>query len=119
MFKKMKIVVPVIAVLTLMLGLANIAHAKKGSHLSGVVNVNTASAEELALIPGIGESKANAIAEYRSTEKFASTEDLMKVKGIGQKLFDKIQEYVTVDGPTTAQMIKDVSLDTPTAGDQS
>jgi competence protein ComEA len=62
------------------------------------VNINTASAEELTTVPGIGEAKARAIVEYRSSQKFTSTEDLMNVKGIGEKLYAKVAPYVTVSG---------------------
>lgn len=120
MFKKTKLIVPVLAIIAIIIGLSIKAEAKKGSHLTGTVNINNASAEDLTLIPGIGPSKAAAIVSYRETEKFNSVEDLIKVKGIGEKLLSNIQPYVTVDGPTTAKMVEDESLelDTPTAGEQ-
>jgi competence protein ComEA len=64
------------------------------------VNVNTASAAELASLPGIGPSKAQAIVEHRAKEPFTRAEDLRKVKGIGPKLYDTIREQITVgDAP--------------------
>jgi competence protein ComEA len=65
------------------------------------VNVNTASAAELASLPGIGPSKAQAIVEHRAKEPFTRAEDLRKVKGIGPKLYDAIREQITV-GDTPA-----------------
>jgi len=96
----------------------NTAEAKKGEQLAGVVNINTATAEELTMLPGIGSAKAAAIVEYRETTKFNTVEDIKKVKGIGEKLFNQISPYITVDGPTTAKMVKGVSIekDTPTVG---
>lgn len=61
------------------------------------VNINTASAEELVTIKGLGESKANAIISYRNTNgNFKSIEDIKNVSGIGDALFNKIKELITV-----------------------
>ena len=65
------------------------------------INLNTASATELARLPGIGPSKAQAIVEFRAKEPFTKTDDLRKVKGIGDKLYDSIKDQVTVgDAPS-------------------
>jgi len=63
------------------------------------VNINTASAYELeALLPGIGEKKAQAIVEYRQiTGGFDSIYELLEVPGIGEKLFEKISPYCTTE----------------------
>lgn len=62
-----------------------------------LLNLNSATLDELVELPGIGEQKANAIIEYRSTYgDFASLEDLLYVPGIGQSLLDTIRNYVTV-----------------------
>ena len=64
------------------------------------VNLNTASAAELATLPGIGPAKAQAIVEHRAKAPFASPDELRKVKGIGDKLYDSIRERITVgDAP--------------------
>lgn len=61
------------------------------------VNINTANAAELDKLYGIGESKAQAIIEYRNAHgKFQSPEDLMKVNGIKQGEFDKIKDHISV-----------------------
>ena len=57
---------------------------------NGLVNINTASKEELMTLNGIGESKANSIIEYRKTNKFNTIEDIMNVSGIGEKFFEQI-----------------------------
>jgi competence protein ComEA len=64
------------------------------------VNLNTASAAELATLPGIGPAKAQAIVEHRAKAPFGTPDDLRKVKGIGDKLYDSIRERITVgDAP--------------------
>ena len=69
----------------------------------GRVNLNTASPAELATLPGIGPSKAQAIVDHRAKEPFSSPDDLRKVKGIGNKLYDSIRERITVgDAPASS-----------------
>jgi competence protein ComEA len=62
------------------------------------VDINTASVEELARLPGIGPAKAQAIVEYRSEEPFRKPEDLRKVKGIGDKLYEQLKDQISVGG---------------------
>jgi comEA protein len=68
---------------------------------AGVVNINTATAEQLQLLPGVGPSKARAIVKYRARAKFKATYALIRVRGIGRKTFRKLRRYLTVKGPTT------------------
>jgi competence protein ComEA len=59
------------------------------------VNINTASAEELDALPGIGPTKAQAIVDYRNANgPFKSIEDIQKVSGIKSGEFSKIQDYI-------------------------
>lgn len=64
----------------------------------GVININTASVEELSKLPGIGKSKAELIVAYRQTHPFKAVSELTEVKGIGPKMLEKIQGHITVDG---------------------
>ena len=62
------------------------------------VNINTASVSELMTLPGIGKSKAEAIAEYRKKAGgFSCTEDLMKVPGIKEGTFEGIKEQIRTE----------------------
>ena len=63
---------------------------------SNLVNINTASKEELMDLTGIGASKADAIIKYRTESKFVSIEDLKNVSGIGDSLYDSIKNNITV-----------------------
>lgn len=61
-----------------------------------LININTATKEELMTLSSIGEAKAKCIIEYREKNKFNKIEDILNVSGIGEALFDKIKEYITV-----------------------
>lgn len=61
------------------------------------ININTATKVELQLIPGIGETLADRIIEYRKTNKFTKPEDLTKISGIGATSVEKMIPYVTVE----------------------
>ena len=69
--------------------------------LDGVVNINQASATELALLPGIGASKAGRIVLYRAKRPFKKAVELARVKGIGLKTVRKLKSYLRVEGRTT------------------
>ena len=63
---------------------------------STVVNLNTATKEELMTVNGIGEAKADAIIKYREEHPFTSTEQLKEVNGIGDSIYDKVKDSFTV-----------------------
>lgn len=68
---------------------------------SGVVNVNTADAAQLQLLPRIGAKVAQRIIEARTEQPFQSVQDLAKVKGIGAQTMVLLAPYVVLEGPTT------------------
>jgi len=62
------------------------------------ININTATADELTTLNGIGKVKAEAIVTYRTQNgHFQTIDDLAKVKGIGSKIIEKIKPEITVD----------------------
>lgn len=70
---------------------------------SGPLNVNTASAAELASLKGIGPAKAQAIVEHRDKNgQFKSVDDLKLVRGIGDKMLEQLRAQVTVGGANGA-----------------
>ncbi len=69
---------------------------------AGVVNLNTADATQLSLLPRVGAKAAQRIVDYRREHGlFKKTSDLMQVKGFGDKKYQHLASYLTVDGKTT------------------
>jgi competence protein ComEA len=69
---------------------------------SRVVNVNSADASQLSLLPRVGPSVAERIVDYRKQNgPFKKPEDLMLVQGIGEKTFQLLKPYVAIAGETT------------------
>lgn len=77
---------------------AGAATASTNSDSSGaLVNINTATLEELETLPSIGEVRAQAIITYRETNGgFRTIDDIKEVSGIGEKIFADISPYITV-----------------------
>lgn len=71
---------------------------KQQTPKAAAVNINTAGIEELMTIPGVGESKAESIIEYRQKNGgFTCKEDIMNITGIKEGVFSKISDYIVVN----------------------
>ncbi len=68
---------------------------------SGVVNVNTATAQQLQLLPGVGPSRAQAIIAQRERHPYRRPEDLLAIRGIGRATLNRMLPYLAVEGETT------------------
>lgn len=71
---------------------------KYQDELSELININTAAAEDLITLPGIGDVIAQRIIDYRNEHgNFETIEDIMNVSGIGASTYDKISSLITVE----------------------
>jgi len=76
------------------------------AYAAGQVNVNTATAEQLQEVKGIGAKTAAAIVAYREAHGvFSSLDDLAKVKGIGARTLEKIRPYLSVGKSMSMQAV--------------
>lgn len=74
------------------------SHAESAYNEEGLLNINLATAEELMTLPGIGQTRADAIISYREENgAFARKEDIMLVSGIKEASYQKIENYITVE----------------------
>ncbi len=70
----------------------------------GVVNVNTADADALALLPRVGPALAGRILEFREANgAFKALDDLLLVRGIGERTLELMKPYITLEGKTTLE----------------
>jgi competence protein ComEA len=88
------------------LALAGVSLAAEDSpRLVGAININTATAEELQLLPGVGEARAKAVIALRKQrDGFKSVDELTLVKGIGDAMLERMRPFVRTEGKTTAQL---------------
>jgi len=73
--------------------------------LEGVVNLNTATPEELRLIPGVGPARIRNILAYRRAHPFRTVDELARIKGIGRKTVRRWRAHLATSGPSTAQRV--------------
>jgi comEA protein len=81
------------------------------------VNLNTATSEQLQLVPGIGPATADKILQMRKAYgAFKSVDDLLAIRGIGPKRLEKMRKYLTVGKPAANRPGADAKPATPAAG---
>src|SRR4051812_28984050 len=88
-------------VVACLIGLAA-APARAAKGVDGVVNINTADAGVLGLLPGIGPAKAAQIVAYRKRRPFRTVDELVRIRGVGRKMVRHLRVHLAVAGPTTA-----------------
>lgn len=103
-----KILNPIVLIVALTLGTLPViaevteAAASTAPVVKGVVNINTADAAQIALLPKLGPKAGERVVAFRKENgPFKKTTDLMQVKGIGDKTFEVISAYLSVSGDTT------------------
>lgn len=87
------------------LAIALLGGIGSGAQAAAPLDLNRASAEELARLPGIGPARAEAIVARRDAVAFESVEELLAIRGIGDTVFAGLRDQVVVVrpvGPATA-----------------
>jgi competence protein ComEA len=95
--RRMRLTWALIVCLGLALGPVAAMAQKSKAAVTEKVNINTATAEQLQTLPGIGPSLAKTIIDHRTKSgKFNKVEELLNVKGVGEKKFQKIKDRLVV-----------------------
>ncbi len=68
---------------------------------TGVVNLNTATLDQLDALPGISPKVAAAVVAERAARPFSRPEEVMRVRGVSKKRFERLRPHLTVTGPTS------------------
>ena len=104
LFKKGKIMQhrTTVQLLILVVAVAAAAVAAEASQGAGVVNINTATSDQLQMLPRVGPALAGRIIDFREANgAFESVEEILAVKGIGESSFEKLEPYIVTSGATT------------------
>ena len=80
----------------------------EGSQPTGVVNINTATMDQLQMLPRVGPALAGRIVDFReSNGEFRAVDEIVAVKGIGERSFENLEPFIVTSGATTlAEKVK-------------
>jgi len=112
-----RLIVPALAILISVTSI--VGAAETGT--SGVVNINSATSEQLQLLPRVGPALAGRILDFRSANgDFEKVDELLAVKGIGDRSIETLRPYLSVSGETTLQeKVKSPRSSSKASDDQS
>jgi competence protein ComEA len=97
---------------------AGVGAVEASQPATGVVNINTASTEQLQLLPRVGPALAGRIVEFREANgPFRAVDEIVAVKGIGESSFEKLEPYIVTSGATT--LAEKVRLPRSTGGEKA
>lgn len=85
-------------------------HADSAKVLHGVLNIDTASENDFAMLPGIGKITAHRIIKFRDGNGgFKNLQELTRVEGVSQKLFASIKDHLTLTGKSDLKVLIDIN----------
>lgn len=102
-----RVALAVIGVVFLIFASWGMVYGAEGAKLEGVLNVNSASVEELQSLPGIDETIAKNIVYFREANgPFSMTDELIKVNGMTDQHLDAIRPYISTEGESTLKVME-------------
>ena len=72
--------------------------------VSGVVNLNTATPEQLKMLPGVKDQAGAEIIAHRTKQPFTRPEELVRVKGFSKKRYERVKPFIAIHGDTTIRL---------------
>jgi len=82
---------------------------------TGVVNLNTATVDQLDALPGVSPRVAQDIVAHRKSHPFSRPEEVVRVKGFGRNRFERLRPHLAVTGPTTFRPLRGATPRAPMA----
>ena len=102
-----KVALTIIGVVFLVFASSGIVYGAEGATVEGVLNVNSASVEELQNWPGIDETVAKNIVYFREANgPFSMVDELIKVNGMTDQHLEAIRPYVNTEGESTLKIME-------------
>lgn len=86
-------------------GAATTDKAKRSAG-TGVLNLNTASLDQIDALPGVSPKLAAAVVAERAVRPFGRPEDVMRVQGMSKKRFERLRPHLAVTGPSSFVPVK-------------
>jgi competence protein ComEA len=86
--------------------------------VTGVVNLNTATPEQLKMLPGVKDKAVAEIVAHRAKQPFTRPEELVKVKGFSKKRYERVKPFISVHGDSTIRMAEKVLRKAVRAGEK-
>ena len=86
-------------------GAATTGKAKRTAG-TGVLNLNTASLDQIDALPGVSPKLAAAVVAERAVRPFGRPEDVMRVQGMSKKRFERLRPHLAVTGPSSFVPVK-------------
>jgi competence protein ComEA len=86
-------------------GAATTGKAKRPAG-TGVLNLNTASLDQIDALPGVSPKLAAAVVAERTVRPFGRPEDVMRVQGMSKKRFERLRPHLAVTGPSSFAPVK-------------
>ena len=87
---------------------AGAANKSGPPRVTGVVNLNDGTAEQLKMLPGVKDKAVAEIIAHRAKHPFTRPEELVKVKGFSKKRYDRVKPFITVHGDSSIKMAEKV-----------
>lgn len=86
------------------------SYSDSGRVLQGILNIDTASENDFAMLPGIGNITAHRIIKFRDNNGgFKNLQELTRIEGISQKLFASIKDHLTLTGKSDLKVLIDIN----------
>lgn len=86
------------------------SYSDSGRVLQGILNIDTASENDFAMLPGIGKITAHRIIKFRDDNGgFKNLQELTRVEGVSQKLFTSIKDHIALTGKSDLKVLIDIN----------